>query len=168
MKLVDDLFDMGGGYVLDFSDRTMASFFAEELNVDIDDPAYREQGTSKAKRLRCYLNKVDLATSVKTLKALWDYRETTRKDRGRSEWVNNAEGRFLSLLNRMQGKPDQAQSQPQGEPPKPAFDRPKILLLKQKLIDLTSLEPQPRGYAFESWLTSVSNGSIAVKPLHEI
>lgn len=97
MKLVDDLFEMGGGYVLDFSDRTMAGFFAEELNVDIDDPAYQEQGTSKAKRLRCYLNKVDLATSVKTLKVLWDYRETTRCDHRRQEWVQNAEGRFLSL-----------------------------------------------------------------------
>lgn len=152
MKLVDDLFEMGGGYVLDFSDRTMASFFAEELNVDIEDPAYREQGTSKAKRLRCYLNKVDLATSVKTLRALWDYREATRKDRGRQEWVHNAEGRFLSLLTRIQGKSDQTASQ--GEPRKPAFDRAKVLLLKQKLIELSALEPQPRGYAFESWLTS--------------
>lgn len=157
MKLVDDLFDMSSGYVLDFSDRTMASFFAEELNVDIDDPAYREQGTSKAKRLRCYLNKVDLATSVKTLKALWDYREATRKDRGREEWVNNAEGRFLSLLNRMQGKPDQAAKQ--GDPPRPAFDRPKIVLLKQKLIELSALEPQPRGYAFEAWLTNAFDAS---------
>lgn len=93
MKFVDDLFEMGSGYVLDFSDRTMASFFIEELNVDIDDPVYQEQGTSKAKRLRCYLNKVDLATAVMTLKALWDYREATRRDRGREEWVENAEGR---------------------------------------------------------------------------
>jgi hypothetical protein len=142
MKLVDDLFEMGGGYVLDFSDRTMASFFAEELNADIEDPAYREQGTSKAKRLRCYLNKVDLATSVKTLKALWDYREVTRKDGGREEWVNNAEARFLSLLTRMQGKSDQAASQ--GEPTKSALDRPKILLLKHKLIELSALEPLNR------------------------
>lgn len=156
MKLVDDLFDMGSGYVLDFSDRTMASFFAEELNVDIDAPIYQEQGTSKAKRLRCYLNTVDLAMSVKTLKALWDYREATRKDGGRAEWVNNAEGRFLSLLNRLQGKPDHAA--PQGEPPKPAFDRPKSILLKQKLIELSALEPQPRGYAFEAWLTNAFDG----------
>jgi hypothetical protein len=53
----------------------MSQFFAEELNVDIDDEAYREHGGSKTKRLRCYLNKVDLATTVKTLQALWDYRE---------------------------------------------------------------------------------------------
>lgn len=79
----------------------------------------------------------------------------TRKDRGRAEWVNNAEGRFLSLLGRMQGKPDQPA--PQAEPPKPAFDRPKIILLKQKLIELSALEPQPRGYAFEAWLTNAFN-----------
>ncbi|BAK76725.1 protein of unknown function [Pseudogulbenkiania sp. NH8B] len=150
MKLVDDLFEMGSGYVLDFSDRTMAVFFAEELNVDINDPAYREQGTSKAKRLRCYLNKVELAASIKALKALWEYREATRQGAGREEWVPNAEGRFLSLLNRIQGKPDQMAAQ--GEPPKPAFDRPKLVALKQRLINLAALEPQPRGYAFETWL----------------
>lgn len=155
MQLVDQLFEMDGGYVLDFSDRTMAVFFAEELNVDIDDPAYRDNGTSKAKRLRCYLNKVDLATAVKTLQALWEYREARRKDRGRDEWVSNAEGRFLALLNKMQGKPGQAATQ--GEPPKPAFERPKILALKQRLIELSDLEPQPRGYAFEAWLTDAFN-----------
>lgn len=155
MQLVDDLFEMGSGYVLDFSDRTMSSFFAEELNVDIDDVAYRDLGSSKAKRLRCFLNKVDMPTAVRTLRALWDYRETIRKNRGRDEWVVNAEGRFLSLLNRTQGKPD-VPSAP-AEPPKPAFDQPKIASLKQKLIDLSSFEPQPRGYAFEGWLTEAFN-----------
>ena len=154
MKLVDELFQMGSGYVLDFSDRTMASFFAEELNVDIDDPVYQEQGTSKAKRLRCYLNKIDLVTAVKTLKALWEYREATRRDQGKQEWVENAEGRFLSLLNRMQGKPDNVST---GQPPKPAFDRPKILALKQELLALSDMEPQARGYAFEGWLRDLFN-----------
>jgi hypothetical protein len=65
MKFLDDLFEMNDGYVLDFKDRTMTQFFAEELNVDIDDDACLEFGTSKAKRLRCYLNKVDLPTSIK-------------------------------------------------------------------------------------------------------
>ena len=155
MQLVDQLFEMNGGYVLDFSDRTMAIFFAEELNVDIDDPAYQDNGTSKAKRLRCYLNKVDLATAVKTLQALWEYREARRKDRGREEWVSNAEGRFLALLNKMQGKPGQEATQ--GGQPKPVFERPKILALTQRLIDLSDLEPQLRGYAFEAWLTDAFN-----------
>lgn len=153
MKFVDDIFEMGSGYVLDFSDPSMSRFFAEELNVDIDDDAYREQGTSKAKRLRCYLNKVDLPTAVTTLRALWDYREGLRKHRGREEWVHNAEGRFHSLLNRMQGKPDAGPA----EPPKAAYDRPKVLALKQRLIELAALAPQPRGYAFEAWLRDAFN-----------
>jgi Restriction endonuclease len=155
MTLVDDLFEMGSGYVLDFSDRTMSQFFVQELNVDIDDDAYREHGNSKAKRLRCYLNKVDLATSVNTLRALWEYREAIRKHRGREEWVQNAEGRFLALLNRMQGRSDV--TGPPKEPPKPAVDRPQILLLKQRLIVVSEMEPHPRGYAFEAWLREAFN-----------
>jgi hypothetical protein len=49
MRTLDDLFGMGGGYVLDFSDRTFSIFF-EELNIDIDDPRYAVNGGSKAKR----------------------------------------------------------------------------------------------------------------------
>lgn len=154
MKLVDDLFQMGGGYVLDFSDRTMRTFFAEELNVDIDDPLYQEQGTSKAKRVRCFLNKVDLATAVRTLQALWQYRENNRRDTGVDEWMENAEGRFLSLLNRMQGRPDPAAAT---APPKPAYDRSKLLSLKQRLISMSDLAPQARGYAFEGWLGEFFN-----------
>jgi hypothetical protein len=40
MRLIDDLFGMGGGYVLDFSDRTFGAFFREEIGVNIDDPRY--------------------------------------------------------------------------------------------------------------------------------
>lgn len=40
MRLIDDLFGMGGGYVLDFSDRTFGAFFNDELNINIDDPRY--------------------------------------------------------------------------------------------------------------------------------
>jgi hypothetical protein len=49
MMLFDDIFEMGGGYVLNFSDRTFAQFFAEELNIDINDPVYSRNGGSKGK-----------------------------------------------------------------------------------------------------------------------
>ena len=68
MLFLDDLFDMGGGYVLNFSDRTLAQFFAEELNIDFDDPVYAKNGTSKAKRPRCFLQTVDKPTVIRTLK----------------------------------------------------------------------------------------------------
>ncbi|MEO3431863.1 hypothetical protein [Inquilinus sp. CAU 1745] len=53
MRFVDDLVDFirGRGYVLDFSDSSFAAFFASELDIDIDDPAYARQGGSKGKRL---------------------------------------------------------------------------------------------------------------------
>jgi hypothetical protein len=42
-------------------------------------------------------------------------------------------------------------------PPKPALDRPRILLLKPGLIDVSAMEPHPRGYAFEAWLREAFN-----------
>lgn len=153
MKLVDDLFEMGSGYVLDFSDRTMSTFFVEELNVDIDDPIYQVGGTSKAKRLRCFLNAVDLPTAIRTLRTLWVYRETLRLDQKRDEWVSNAEGRFLSLLARLSGEPTKGNTHQRA--PTPAVNAPKLLQLKQSLLELSALASHARGYAFEAWLKNM-------------
>jgi hypothetical protein len=153
MLFLDQLFEMGGGYVLNFSDKTMSRFFAEELNVDIDDPTYAEHGGSKGKRLRCYLQKVEITAVVKTLKALWEYREAIRMRDGKAEQVENAHGRLLSLINRLEGKPD---AQP-AEVPKAAYDRPKLLALRNDLIAFAQLAPQQRGYAFETLLRDLFN-----------
>ena len=52
MLVLDKVFDMGDGYVLNFSNRTFADFFREELQVDIDHPrlgrARRQQGETPA------------------------------------------------------------------------------------------------------------------------
>src|SRR6267154_4063720 len=81
MMTVEDLF-IRDGYVMRFpdgqtafNDRTFAQFFLEELNIDINDPKWSEQGTSKGKRLRHFLRTVDASVAVKTLKALWEHRE---------------------------------------------------------------------------------------------
>ena len=55
MQLIDDLFQMGGGYVLYFSDRTFVEFSADELGVDIYSPGCDAEGGSKAKRLKYFL-----------------------------------------------------------------------------------------------------------------
>jgi hypothetical protein len=102
---LDDLLEMHSGYVLDFSNKTFAAFFAEELNIDIDHPAYQGRGTSKANRLRCFLQKTDTASAMRTLRALWDYREAVRAARGKEETVPKAAGRFQELLNRIEGRP---------------------------------------------------------------
>ena len=51
----EDLFGMASGYVLDFSDRTFAQFFKENVGINIYDDRYKYNGGSKAKRLRALL-----------------------------------------------------------------------------------------------------------------
>ncbi len=150
MLLIDDLFQPPGkpGYVLNFSDRTFAAFFAEELDIDIDGPAYAKNGTSKLRRLKCLLQTVNKATAIRSLNALWEYREATRQRFGQEEKVTNAHGRFLQLIQRIEGGGTTASE----VKPKPAFDRAKFAVLHSALMDLATLAPNPRGYAFEKYL----------------
>lgn len=53
-RKLERLFCMSSGYVLNFSDRTFGEFFDEHTRFDIDAATYRERGTSKANRLRCF------------------------------------------------------------------------------------------------------------------
>jgi hypothetical protein len=89
--------------VLDFSDRTFSIFFSQELNVDIDDPVYSKDGTSKLRRLKCYLRTVENDAAAQALQTLWDYREMRRQNG--EDPVANAHGRFLQLLTRSAASP---------------------------------------------------------------
>lgn len=51
---LEKLFQMGGGYVLDFSDRTLAEFVAESTGRDIYDAKYDYASGSKANRIRAF------------------------------------------------------------------------------------------------------------------
>ena len=155
MLFLDDLFNMGGGYVLNFSDRTFSQFFSQELDINIDDARYALTGTSKAKRLRCFLQTVELATVVRSLKALWEYREALRERNGENEKIPSAKERFDRLLERLQGILRPA-SDPTPEMPAttdPAMPpQSTIIALHSELLALPAMEPQPRGYAFEKFL----------------
>lgn len=147
---MDDLVDFvrGPGYVLDFSDRTFRQFFAAELNVDIDNAIYADNGASKGKRLRCFLQKVDDATAARALEALWQYRAAHLADTSQADPVHNAEGRHLSLVNRLRGS-----AAPTTSPPQPsASDDRLFAALREDLVRIHALTPQERGYAFEAFL----------------
>jgi hypothetical protein len=154
MMVLDDIFQMGGGYVLNFSDRTFAQFFAEELNIDIDDPAHARNGTSKAKRLRHFLQTADRPTAVRVLHALWEYREAIRQRFGHDEKLQNPHGRLLAIINQIESGGSNRTEQP---PVRPAFDRAIFPRLHSNLLDLSRLEPQPRGFAFERFLKDIFN-----------
>jgi len=50
----EKLFDMGGGYVLWFSNRTFRDFFISTVDIDIYDGSWGEQPLSKANLLRSF------------------------------------------------------------------------------------------------------------------
>lgn len=68
--LVERVLRMAGGYVLNFSDRTLRGFFSERFSVDIDAEAYRTGNSgSKANRVRSFLRQTPLPQVGRVMKA---------------------------------------------------------------------------------------------------
>jgi len=152
MRLIDDLFEMGGGYVLNFSNKTFAEFFSEELGINIDDPRYDVEGTSKAKRLRYFLNNCDPQVRIQTLLALWEYREADRRRNSTEETIKDAEEEFYALIERLGGKRPSEKIQASSQQATARMDPSLSCKLKTKLIEVSHLDPQARGYAYEKFL----------------
>jgi hypothetical protein len=72
----EDLFGMTSGYVLNFSDRTFAEFFRQEVGINIYEPRYAFNGTSKAKRLRAFWeieSPANVGKALEKLLEVWRY-----------------------------------------------------------------------------------------------
>lgn len=152
MHLIDELFEMGGGYVLNFSNKTFAYFFKEELGINIDNPMYDVEGTSKAKRLRFFLKTSDPHVKIQTLLALWEYREVDRRRNRTEETIQDAEEEFYSLIERLGGRRPAEKKRPPTSQATTEIDPSLSNELKSNLIEVSHLEPQARGYAFEKFL----------------
>ncbi len=150
MRTIDRVFQMESGYVLDFSDRTIAEFFLDELNIDFNDPKFAVNGSSKAKRLRTFLQSVDKGTAARALRELLQYRCSMYSASGRKDDLSNADGMILEVIATLEGKP--ARYSGNGFVPPPTRVPVPIELLKSQLIALHDLQPQRRGYAFEAFL----------------
>lgn len=99
----EDLLGMSGGYVLDFTDATFASFFAESVNRRIHDDRYTANGSSKAKKLRAFWELESDGVVGKTLQELvdlWEYKnpDATAKDKATAK-------RCRDIIARLLGKP---------------------------------------------------------------
>ena len=70
---LEKLFGMGGGYVLDFSNRTFQEFVADIAGRDIFDQKYEYASGSKANRLRAFWSKEPNHVVGKLLSGLLDY-----------------------------------------------------------------------------------------------
>lgn len=74
---LEKLLEMGGGYVLDFSNRTLAEFVAESTGRDIYDAKYEYASGSKANRIRAFWTHEPNHLVGKLLTDLLAYRRST-------------------------------------------------------------------------------------------
>jgi hypothetical protein len=72
-QLLEKLFQMGGGYVLNFSDRTMSEYFRDDVGIDIYDQKYNYASGSKANRMRGFWQVADDALVGKSVDKLLEY-----------------------------------------------------------------------------------------------
>lgn len=152
IKIFDEIFTSmnGAGYILDFSDKTMRAFFEEEFSIDIEDELYKEDGASKAKRLRCFIKKTDRDTVLLVLNKLWEYRKSLRV----SALTAREEILFTQLTDRLKSADIIAAT---GITPARtvALTPDSYHHFLVELEAMKSLTPQTRGYRFERWLNEL-------------
>lgn len=103
MRFIDEVFNMKDGYPLDFSNRTFSEFFEDEFKIDIYAEKYSERGTSKANRLRCFIETQDGYLVGKVLRRLSEYRTETFVAADVSRALPQAvENKFFELVSRIE------------------------------------------------------------------
>lgn len=147
ITIFNRIFGAESGYLLDFSDRTLSQFFDEELNIDIDDEQYKEDGTSKAKRVRCLLKKVDADTALYVLDKLWLYRMSLDISDAAQDIAE-----YHALINSIKSLDKNLST---GLPPQKSFIGVDYTHLISEMDRIKLLLPHPRGYAFEVWLNEL-------------
>lgn len=155
LEVIDEIFDMKSGYVLDFTNRTFEEFFSDELNIEIYHDKYDADGSSKAKRLRCLLKVATDQERVKILISLWKYRTRLVKRNKLPEIDIHLIEDFSSLLQRIGGELPELKKAP---PTNGCKIDPKICEhLLNRLVSLSELSPIQRGFAFEKFLFDLFN-----------
>ena len=137
---------MGGGYVLGFSNRTFEEFFREVVCVEIYDSRFDLGSGSKANRMRAFWQVAtdeQLRLLLNGLLEGWDIY---------SDAPISASARTLldRILKRLAGASVVADLPERGEPACIGDETSRRLMAR--LLHVTSLPPQERGYEFEVFL----------------
>ena len=91
--------------------------------------------------------------AARTLAALWEHRAEHLARSRLQDPVADAEGRYQALLGRLSGVSAPPTPKPSAAPARQdPVDSKKLAQIKTELLQLASLAPQPRGYAFEQFL----------------
>jgi len=76
---LEKFFEMGGGYILDFSNRTFQEFIIDNFSIDIYDTKYDYGSNSKANRLRAFWSKEPNHLVGKLISDLLEYWKTQKQ-----------------------------------------------------------------------------------------
>ena len=106
-RLFEQALNMEGGYLLDFTDRTFAEFFFENVGIDPDhDKAYFEgRGTSKAKRFRAFVENAPFDLVAMVLRNLWEYRSHVLEP-GEAVDEQKIQETYFQIVERLEGRSD--------------------------------------------------------------
>jgi hypothetical protein len=104
---VETVLGMESGYVLDFSDKTFDNFFFETVNIDPSEQTrlFTGRGTSKAKRLRSFIENASPHLVAKVLRELWEHREAHTL--AGSNINEKTHALYFSAIARIEGRADQ-------------------------------------------------------------
>ncbi len=101
-RAIDAVIDTGRGpgYVLDFSNNEFARFFHEH-GIDIYDTRYEGRGTSKANRLRSFLDQAPPPRSGRVLASLLEHRLAASDEPLHPDTL----ARYIAVVDRLGGSP---------------------------------------------------------------
>jgi|TARA_R110000764_G_scaffold64170_5_gene135204 hypothetical protein len=103
--ILEKLFGMQGGYVLEFSNSKFQQFIAKSFKIDIYDEKYSIYGDSKAKRLRAFWDLESNQTVGKLILELIEVWDTKKTIEGKSKTDNEKDlkERASRIANRILG-----------------------------------------------------------------
>lgn len=162
-EILEELFQMRGGYVLNFSDRTFGEFFQNDMALNIFDPKYNYASGSKANRLRGFWQVADDSLVSVSINHLLTYIDTQiaigRLQSGQfsDTLIQRARSIAAHLSGVLPGKAaDSAHKSHQPERAQAAVvDAAAVGRLRDSLMGLHTMPPQQRGFAFERFLNDL-------------
>lgn len=157
LRLIEDAFAMSGGYVLDFNNRSFSQFFNSEIGIDIDGQKYLQNGSSKANRLRAFLQIEPEPLVARVLRALWEYADASNgPPASKDDKARHQETCFFQLVHAMDGKGGPVRPQAASHTPGTLSPSPQAVAdLQSRLLQMSTLKAQERGFAFERFLSDL-------------
>ena len=114
----------------------------------------RRRAIARRNRLRCYLRRADPRTALQTLEALWEYREASSVTADYPELEDSVRTAYYRIIQRLGGRPPQPEV-PAAAQEERLVDPTAASALAARLVEVSTMDPQARGYAFETFLKDV-------------